>query len=263
MAPKAVKFLGNIWIWESSVAYRREVEKVLQLVNTTQAGKTLFRHINSKSNYMLIQPYVPTKKEPVNAFETGRNEADGAPAGYVADSVKFKIPFVGTVDFPTVIGTGRGTIVDVNYHPATWYEVAKRRGGHIAPGDGPGEVLFHEMTHGLRELSGRMQYRDQVTGEPQMDSIEEFYAIMAANVYRSDRGFKLLRADHWGSKKIEGALIYQSAYYEHYKTYIDKWFLEQRAFCLDMARVTAQFNPFREAAVGLGLTTGSATSMRL
>jgi hypothetical protein len=119
------------------------------------------------------------------------------------------------------------------------------------------------MTHGLRELSGVMQYKDKVAGEEQMDSVEEFYAIMAANVYRSERGFKLLRADHWSSKKITGALVYQSAYYEHYQTYIDKWFNEQRTFCLDMARTPAKFNPFREAAVAMKLMTGSAVGMTL
>ena len=263
MAAKIIKYRGNIYILEASVAYRRELERVLALVSSTQAGQTLFRHINAKPNYMLLQPYDPKKEDdPVNAYELPRSEADGAPAGYVVDSTEINLPFGAKFNFPTSIGTGKGTIVDVHYHPATWREVNKRA-GHIAPGDGPGEVLFHEMTHGLRELAGQMKYKDQVAGEVQMDSVEEFYSIMAANVYRSERGFKLLRADHWGSKKITGNLVYQSAYYEHYQQYIDKWFNEQRAFCLDMARVPAKFNPFREAAVALKMMTGSAVGMTL
>ncbi|MEO8650529.1 MAG: M91 family zinc metallopeptidase [Acidobacteriota bacterium] len=262
MAAKAKQYKGNIWIWESSIAYRREVEKVLSLVSSTQAGQTLIKHINSKKPYMLIQAFKPRADDPVNAFETPRSEGDGAPAGYVADSVPINIPVIGKVDIPTIIGTGKGTIVDIDYHPATWHEVAKRV-GHIRPGDGAGEVLFHEMIHGLREMSGLMKYKDRVAGEEKMDSVEEFYAIMAANVYRSERGFKLLRADHWSSRRIKGSLVYQSAYYEHYQSYIDKWFKEQQAFGLDMARTPARFNPFREAAVALKLMTGPATGMTL
>ena len=261
MAAKIVRYRGNIHIVESSVAYRKEVEKVLAKVSSTQAGQTLLRHINSKKNYMLIQPFKPTKDDPVNAYANERTAGDASPAGYVADAVSLNTPW-GPIDIPTVIGTGKGSIVDVYYHPATWHEVNKRV-GHIAPGDGPGEVMFHEMIHGLRELSALLQYRDKVAGEEQMDSVEEFYAIMAANVYRSERGFKLLRADHWFSKKITGPLVYQSYYYDHYQPYIDKWFKEQRDFCLDMARTPAKFNPFREAAVSLKLMTGSTVSMRL
>jgi len=262
MAAKNIQYRGNIYILEASVAYRRELEKVLGLMSSTIAGQTLIRHINSNKNYMLIQPYDPkVEDDPVNAYEDPRFEADGAPAGYVTGDTTQIDVFGRHIDLP-IIGTGKGTIVDLHYHPATWREKNKRA-GHIAPGDGPAEVLFHEMTHGLRELFGLMQYKDTVDGEPQMDSTEEFYAIMAANVYRSDRGFTLLRADHWSSKKITGGLIYQSAYYEHYQTYIDKWFKEQRAFCLDMARVPAKFNPFREAAVALSLITSPAVGMRL
>ena len=135
----------------------------------------------------------------------------------------------------------------------------------MAVGYGPGEVLYHEMIHGFRQLSGVERLGEPVVGEEStMHFVEEFYAVMAANVYRSDRGFTLLRADHRiKSPAITDSRVYQSAYYEHYQTYIDKWFHEQRAFCLDMANVSAKFNPFREAAVRSGLKTGSAVSMRL
>jgi hypothetical protein len=123
--------------------------------------------------------------------------------------------------------------------------------------------MFHEMIHGFREMSGLLRYNDVVSGEVRMDSVEEFFAIFAANVYRSERGFTKLRADHWGFQSIKGPLTSQSGYYQHYKTYIDKWFSEQKAFCLDMARAPAKFNPFREAAVELKLITAPATSMRL
>ena len=163
---------------------------------------------------------------------------------------------------PIEFGTGKGSRVDVIYHPATWHQLNKNV-GHIPPGAGPGELLFHEMIHGYREQAGLLRYRDKVAGEVEMTSVEEFYAIVAANVYRSERGFTKLRADHWGFNPIKGNLTSQASYYQHYKSYMDTWFSEQKELCLDLARAPAKFNPFREAAVELKLMTGPAISMRL
>jgi hypothetical protein len=254
MAAQAVQYLGNIWIWEESVAYRHEVEKVLALIRTAQAGQTLIKHINSKNGYMLIVPYEPTKDFPVGAETDPVSQADGTARG-----LDVRPP--GEAPFT---GTGKGSDTEIYYHPANLREANKRR-GYIAAGYGPGEALFHEMIHGLRQLSGVRRPGETVIGEENtMHSVEELYAIMAANVYRSDRGFTVLRADHrMKSPPLRDARVYQSYYYEHYQTYIDKWFNEQREFCLDMSHVTAKFNPFREAAVRLGFKTGSAVSMRL
>ena len=263
MANKSVKYLGNIYIWEASVAYRREVEKVLARVRTTQAGQTLLRHINARSKWVLISPFHPTKAEPVNAYAAPRAAADSFPAGYVADTVKFNIPiFGGTVELPRLVGSGKGSHVDVLYHPATWHQMSKNM-GHIPPGAGAGEIMFHELIHALRQMAGLMRMRDQVADEPAMDNVEEFYAIAASNVYRSERGFIKLRADHWGFNKLSGGLSYDASYYEQYKIYIDKWFGEQRAFCMDLAKSPAKFNPFREAAVELKLMPRPAVPMRL
>src|SRR5262249_35834528 len=160
-------------------------------------------------------------------------KADAAAAGFT----------VTPPSAPSFTGTGMGSNTEIHYHPATWSEVNKRR-GYIAVGYGSGEVLFHEMIHGLRELTGAERLGESVIGEETtMHFVEELYAIMAANVYRSDRGFTLLRADHrMKSPPITDARRYQSFYYEQYQTYIEKWFNEQRAFCLDMARVPAKFN---------------------
>jgi Effector protein len=259
---KAVNYSGNVWIWEVSVAYRHEVEKYLNLVRTTQAGQTLFRHLNFRTNWLLIQPFVPTAKSPVNADATPKTWADAAPLGYIASVTQLTFPGIAPIDFPTSIGTGVGTTVYVHFHPATWTELNKRV-GYISPGNGPGEVLYHEMVHGLRELKGQLRYRDKVVGEPDMDSVEEFYAIMAANVYRSERGFSHLRHDHRLFSPLHGDLRNPENYYQNYKTYIDQWFNEHRAYCLDMAKSPAKFNPFQNAAVELGLMPRPQTSMKL
>jgi hypothetical protein len=259
---KAVKYVGNIYVWESSTAYRREVEHYLNLIRTTKAGEVLVKHIGLKPYWMLISPYKPTKDDPVNAYAIGRSAADSAPPGYVADTIKITVPHFGTLELPSTIGTGKGSVVDVFYHPATWNQLNKNTGS-ISPGTGPGEILYHEMVHGYREQSGLLQYRDQVADDPDMDSIEEFFAIMASNVYRSERGFTRLRASHHGYSQVKKELRSPDNYYENYKPLVDKWFGEQKGYCLDMARTPAKFNPFREAAIALGHMKAPSVSMRL
>ena len=260
----AVRYLGSIYIWEASVAYRLEVQKYLELVRTTHAGRSLFQHINMKPRWMLISPFKPTQKDPVNAyaFPDPATDADAYPKDYVASKVSLRLPLLGSVDIPTKIGTGQGSVVHVAYHPATWRQRAINT-GHIATGAGPGEVLFHEMVHGYRMQSGLLRTNDAVAGEPHMDNVEEFHSILASNVYRSERGFTTLRADHWGFNHLKSGVNASDSFYENYKPLIDKWFSEQAAFCMAMARSPAKFNPFREAAIALGLMPRPAVSMRL
>ena len=58
---------------------------------------------------------------------------------------------------------------------------------------------------------------DKVAGQQRMDNIEEFYAILAANVYRSDRGFSALRTDHWGFQRLKRAESYPEVFYDTFK----------------------------------------------
>jgi hypothetical protein len=262
MAPQSKQYLNNIWILETSSAYRHEVIRYLDLIRTTSAGKTLFHYINQRPQWMLIMPFHPTAKDPMNAYAYPKqgSEADSY-AKYAFMMTPFKLPNDVTIEIPTGVGTGKGSMVYVDYHPATWRQRIKNTGG-IAPGSGPGEVLFHEMVHGYRMQCGLMR-DDKVAGHPQMDNIEEFYAILAANVYRSDRGFTALRTDHRGFERLKSTDSYPEVFYETFKKQIDDWFDRQHPFCLDMARVPAKFNPFRQAAIARGFMTAPLTPMRL
>ena len=149
------------------------------------------------------------------------------------------------------VGVGGGSPVTIEYHPATYRELIKRK-RRIDPGDGPGEVLFHEMVHAMRAMFAK--YSDTTVFENlRMDDFEEFCAILAQNIYRQERGFTSLRRDHWGHARLEGDLLDSGAYYEKYRPSIDKWFASQGGFCLELARSNVKFNPLREAAIAKGL----------
>jgi hypothetical protein len=57
----------------------------------------------------------------------------------------------------------------------------------------PGEVLFHELVHSVRELSGKL---DQRPLHDAYEDIEEYFAIVVANVYRSELNRIGLRGGH-------------------------------------------------------------------
>jgi hypothetical protein len=263
MAATFVKYLGNISILETSVAYRREVERYLDLMRTTRSGRILCSHINRKRGWMAIMPFNPTKIDPVNAFAYAdpRSEADASPKNYLLLS-DLKLPNGVTVKLPYGVGTGAGSPVYVSYHPATWRQLIKNS-GRIPTGAGPAAILIHEMTHGLRMMCGLLRTDDPVTGNVDMDDIEEFNAILTANVYLSERGMTSMRASHHGFSSLDKTMSDSEVYYDTYKNEIDGWFNEQMAYCMEMAAIPTKFNPFREAAIARGLMQRPMTPMAL
>lgn len=151
-------------------------------------------------------------------------------------------------------GTGAGSPVTLKFHPATFRQY-NTNAGYIKPGSGPGEVLYHEMVHALQQMEGK--FSNSAVADPHMDNFGEFCAIVAANIYRSERGFTSLRADHHGFSKLgknatgqdlSNPATFASVFSEPF----GKWFGLQQAFCLDLASSTARFNPLKYAATALG-----------
>jgi hypothetical protein len=158
------------------------------------------------------------------------------------------------------VGTGLGADVELNYHPAAFRQMIKNT-GRVGIGFGPGEYLYHELVHALRTMAG-LYLDENVPERLDMDNFEEFCAILAANIYRSARGFTRLRLDHhvanektpWtGATELPPALSDPRRYFEHFKPQIVKWFNNQRPFCVALAESCAPFNPMAIAAGDLGI----------
>ena len=134
---------------------------------------------------------------------------------------------------------------------------------------GGGDVRFHHLIVPRRSPGavGRDGIVAALRGPPGvqrlLNDFEEFCSILAANIYRQERGFTSLRKDHWGHDRLEGDLLDSGAYYEKYRPSIDKWFSSQGGFCLELARSNVKFNPLREAAIARGLMLPPPVSMRL
>jgi hypothetical protein len=251
---KTHQYYRNIYILEDSVKFRIDVQKVLNLIGTTHAGHTLFKHIALRARHLVIAPYVPSQEPvlgPVNAYA----EPDNLQDSYTANAPVMAwvdIPGKGPIPFPTgKFGTGKGTGVTLKFDPALYRQLARNRGS-IYPGDGPGEVLYHEMIHALRMIHGK-DLRTIVTEDLHMDDFEEFCAILAANIYRSERGFHRLLMDHRSTAEMPKNLTRSEAYASFFWDEIEKWFDSQRDFCLDLASSPARFNPMKFVAAGLDL----------
>jgi hypothetical protein len=250
VADKFFRYLGNIWILDNSLPYRREVVKYLDLMRTTESGRILCDFINRQTPWMAIIPYKPTAGDPVNAYAQETEPTKAAPKDRFVWGV-YRVTNEVTIPWPLGMGTGTGSDVVVKYHPATWKQYAANL-GRLLPGAGPGEILFHEMLHGLRMLCGKLR-DDKVAEFPDFDDIEEFYAILAANLYRTQRGFKIHRMNHHAFAAMDPDLDDSEVYEAVFRDEIGAWFKEQQDFCLAMARTPSNFNPFQTAAIRLKL----------
>lgn len=248
---------GNINILENPIAYRREVELCLRRVESTLAGRTLIKYIRARGRRLLIIPYRPNAKDGwVNATSSADNYLDSLPAGELyTNYYTIQVDGFGALPIPHVWqGTGAGSPVTIRFHPATFRQY-NQNVGYIKPGSGAGEVLYHEMVHALQQMDGTLS--NASVADPHLDDYGEFCAIVAANIYRSERGFTSLRADHSGfsklGKHVGGQdLTNPATFASVYSAPFGKWFGLQPQFCLELASVAARFNPLRYAAVALG-----------
>jgi hypothetical protein len=238
-------------IMDRSAAYRHEVLRYIKLIQTTHAGRTLFKYIGMK-NALIIVPYWPSKEgDPLNAYADAANyQAAYGPKAMLMSPVKS--PNFGTVMVPNgYLGTGGGSFVTLKYHPAMFRQLVKNR-GRIDPGDGPGEVLYHELVHAMRMMLGKF-VRTTVVADVHMDDFEEFTAILAANIYRSERGFTHFRTNHAGFVALPPELSTSEGYAHKFHDAIEMWFHNQQDFCLELAHTNTAFNPLKVVAKDLRL----------
>ena len=114
---------------------------------------------------------------------------------------------------------------------------------NIEPFFGSDDVLIHELFHTARAMQG-LSYFEKTNDL--YDDLEEFFAILVANVYLSETGRNnLLRADHVRSS-IVNLDMNSKDFWEKYEHRILKLKKQNPRFFNLMAQVNCQFNPFRE-----------------
>jgi len=136
-------------------------------------------------------------------------------------------------------GTGHGSDSVVRFTSQDYLGTINEPGGR------PDEVLLHELVHSLRQQLGisicMFMYDD-------FDTSEEFDAILVTNIYRSENGYRTLRANHVGHTPLLAPFDDDGKYYQKFRDPIDGFIAAMpAAFCNKLAAVPCRFNPIRRA----------------
>jgi Effector protein len=236
----------RVRVIDDYLPYRNEVLRYLDLIATTHAGRTLYAFIAKRARRTTIVPYRPAV---LNSSTDPEDKWDLIAGTHPSNTVTLRIDLpIGALTI-TVSGSGAGGNSIIRYNPATWrqMEINFKR---VLPGAGAGEMLYHELVHAMQAAHGKI-VSDPVPENTDMGSLKEFWAVLAANMYRSERGFTTLRTNHEG---FDGENTDSDEYYSFYKDSIRRWFDLQRDFCVELARSPARFNPLAVAAEDLGIT---------
>jgi hypothetical protein len=117
-------------------------------------------------------------------------------------------------------------------------------------GTGPGisanEILVHEMTHGFRQMAGKLMC-NATPDQAGYDTSEEFVAIVVSNMYRSELKMAGLRRDHWGFVKLPPDQENPATFLKvgSNNARIQQFYNEHREFAGNLKKVSAAFNPFK------------------
>lgn len=175
--------------------YRSKVARQFAPLPGMLSGQALLAEIGRSRH---VARFVPNWNidDPLNADATPRaslrsdrdDEEDAVAAG-----VRF------TYEGRRRVGTGRGSNSRVRYTPELWGP--GRAANSQADADQPDVVIFHELVHAARQMRG-LQETNGADDYGDYDTLEEFLAIVVANIYMSERGLKGLLGGH-DDKKLK------------------------------------------------------------
>jgi hypothetical protein len=212
-------------LWRNSAdSYDMAVERVFNDIAKAATGRAVLRAIGRiAQRSMLVEPMMGT---------------DGGMPNAYAMPVDKKA------------ARRQGSDTEVRYTPAHWKPSAMHPSVTgfkfwYGPGTTPDELLLHEVVHGLRHMAGLRMTRN-VPFQAGYDSFEEFYAILIANIYRSELGRLELRHDHHGFMALSAVGINnQTDFYNHRlnQQHLNKLRRQQPALFADLQGVKAKFNP--------------------
>ena len=240
---------GNI-IVQGDHNYRKNVEYYLGILGHTRTGRALVTHIQRKTTSSMTIMLYEKSDENAYAKPVGGNWQNA----YVKNVDETWTDSSGNIQHFT--GKGGGDSTEVHFSP----ERFQHTGG---AGEFPSAILLHEMVHGLRQMLGYMNINaatDPDTVSKCYDNQEEFYAILLANIYSSEKyPHRPLRANHHGfaplhsykSMDAEHAQKLSVAFVANKRSFalIDQFVHQEPSLCYDLGkdkRLHAPFNPIRD-----------------
>jgi len=145
----------------------------------------------------------------------------------------------------------------VSYSPDTFSLHGACSATHSNPNRGLywDEILFHELVHVFRNVSGKWNQTSLTGGLTQYDDTEEFVAVMVTNIYISDRTNKIksgLRRDHQGFNPLEPDFEKPWGFFASgMQTFmlVRDFIKDNHGFSIMVAHVDSPFNPIADFLV--------------
>jgi len=253
--------------------YEASIVAQLDMAWSRWAGWAVIREIIDSGKTLTIVPYSDADKR-----RMGENNAYARPTWLlqVLNMAPKGAPiFLGGADDPStpaderyrtaplVTGTGRGCDVDIHYSPENSLPRCDFSGppmGRCRYGgsdDAPDVTLVHEMVHALRMMRGQLVCMP--TWDKGYDNEEEFFAVLVANIYMSEKGKTRMRANHHGKDRLFENIDTSEKFLGHdpvsgpmwiqveNRRLVHKLICQNHALCVHInGKSTAKFNPIRE-----------------
>jgi hypothetical protein len=245
--------------------YETQVSSILDIIGGSLSGQVVMREVRGgglgKNLRIVPMPGKDARAVPSNpGAATPFNQPLRFPGDLPATPQVEKAGQVRTgADGRPILGSGEGANVTIQYHPLTWLEDTLRTGrvGNLLPDD----VLLHELVHALRMMHGMVQTLDMGNTDhtAKYGNTEEFYAVLIANIYISERNAKEGRGQALRGnvgpvsqfQALTGPEAQSKIFYERYKPSIKKLCNEMMGLChgggfKGLKDVPSPFNPIRD-----------------
>jgi hypothetical protein len=259
-AVQSLKYAKFGIVIEGDDDYRKQVETTLDWIARSDTGQVLLNALERKAKTIRISPWTGTV---CNATAASTDVREATAAGQVvlrggASFEQMSEPSMirDLLDLPhePMIGTGRGSDARVRFSPSMFGfgntgSCASTAG---TPGASPSQVLFHELAHAYRYVSGLYNPRPTIGGSTPYTNMEEFFAVVLSNVLIADptysSGNRTLRADHAGFVALAPALSTSRGFLSHApnQNKMRELVASDPSLCDALKGVKSYFNPFAE-----------------
>jgi hypothetical protein len=248
--------------------YEDDVQHTLSEIAKKSAGRAVLAEVGRQPRQLTILPYLPSDQDWTNGRTISNAKESTRKRWLVRHSQDNKE--LGQVQGDPVLdkdgkrkrGTGVGSDVEiefitpelahlVNRNPpiavkSNWTEGNERHTLGFAD-----EILVHELVHAMRDMAGLSANR-RVPRQPRYGTIEEFFAIVVANVYRAEFAERLgvRNSNHgkWETMYCGGDNFLKI---EFNRRHLRQFRRQHSLLCEDLRRIDVYFNPFRHMAASL------------
>lgn len=224
--------------------YEAEIHHALKVMFKSFSSSRIITEIAKRpSRTIVIRPRAIPKPGPdedaesaqFNATTTPDKPRDGILRGEAAPEPDEDVYTTKTM------GTGAGSNVVITINPGVYSDYGKTSPAYLGRSD---DVLAHELVHGLSQISGRNAAT--MGGPAGYGNLEEFSAVVVANVYRSEKqgAAAFLRSGHDDSR-LPASLSNSRAFYAKYKVFLDQVYRNLPGLSRELSAGTGiAFNPF-------------------